>query len=154
VQNPQGTINWYGDENLTSLLSSGNTLSVNTQQNGIYYATQTINNCESQPSAFQISIVACEIAIPSAFTPNNDQENDFWDLVNLDLYYPQNKVKIFNRWGNVLFESKQGNYSDNPWDGKYQDKLLPVGSYFYIIDLSEDGSIEPLNGSVSIILKR
>ena len=154
VQNPQGTINWYGDENLTSPLSSGNTLSVNTQQNGIYYATQTINNCESQPSAFQISIVACEIAIPSAFTPNNDQENDFWDLVNLDLYYPQNKVKIFNRWGNVLFESKQGNYSDHPWDGKYQEKLLPVGSYFYIIDLSEDGSIEPLNGSVSIILKR
>jgi gliding motility-associated-like protein len=154
VQNPQGSINWYGDENLTSPLSSGNTLTVSTQQNSIYYATQTINTCESPPSAFQISVIACEIAIPSAFTPNNDQENDVWELVNLDLYYPNNKVKIFNRWGNVLFESKQGKYSENPWDGTYQNKSLPVGSYFYVIDLSEDDSIEPLNGSVSIILRR
>jgi gliding motility-associated-like protein len=154
VQNPQGTINWYADENLNSLILTGNSILPSTKQNGIYYATETINDCESEPSAFQLTVNPCEVVIPSAFTPNNDLENDFWELVNLDLNYPKNKVKIFNRWGNLLFESPPGKYSEKPWDGKYQDKQLPVGSYFYVIDLSDDGSIEPLNGSVSIILKR
>lgn len=152
--NPNGSINWYSDESLNSLIASGNIFFPNTQQNSIYYATQTMNNCESLPSSFQLITNACEIAIPTAFTPNGDLENDIWELVNLDLYYPKNKVKIFNRWGNVLFESNPGKYSENPWDGKYEDKLLPVGSYFYVIELSDDGSIEPLNGSVSLILKR
>lgn len=154
VQNPQGTIKWYADENLNSLILTGNPILPSTKQNGIYYATETINDCESEPSAFQLTVNPCEVVIPSAFTPNNDLENDFWELVNLDLNYPKNKVKIFNRWGNLLFESPPGKYSERPWDGKYQDKQLPVGSYFYVIDLSDDGSIEPLNGSVSIILKR
>lgn len=153
VQNPQGTINWYADEGLNSLIITGKAILPNTQQNSIYYATETINGCESEPTAFQLTLAPCEIVIPSAFTPNNDQENDFWELVNLDLSYPNNRVKIFNRWGNLLFESNAGKYSEKPWDGKYREKLLPVGSYFYVIDLTDDGSMKPINGTVSIILK-
>ena len=95
----------------------------------------------------------CEIVVPTAFTPNGDQMNDSWEIVDLDDVYPNNKVFIYNRWGNLLFESEQGDYSSNQWDGKYGGELLPVGSYYYIIMTEGDNSGEILKGTVSIIKK-
>jgi gliding motility-associated-like protein len=95
----------------------------------------------------------CEIVVPSAFTPNGDQMNDYWELVDIDDVYPNNKVFVYNRWGNLLFESEQGDYSSNKWDGKYNGELLPVASYYYIIMTEGDNSGEILKGTVSIIKK-
>ena len=95
------------------------------------------------------------IVIPSGFTPNGDGTNDQWDLLNLDQQYPENEVRIFNRWGELLFEhnsSKNDPYSDNPWDGKFQGEQMPVGSYYYIINLNDtDKTVK--NGVISIIKK-
>jgi hypothetical protein len=44
----------------------------------------------------------CEITIPTAITPNGDQVNDTWEVVDLDAVYPDNVVKIYNRWGNLI----------------------------------------------------
>ncbi len=95
----------------------------------------------------------CEIVVPTAFTPNGDQMNDYWELVDIDDVYPNNKVLIYNRWGNLLFESEQGDYSSNKWNGKYNGELLPVASYYYIIMTEGDNSGEILKGTVSIIKK-
>ena len=58
--------------------------------------------------------------------------------------YPNNKLVIFNRWGIKVFESTGYN---NDWDGNYNGNLnggsntnLPVGTYFYVLDLNGDGS--------------
>ena len=98
-----------------------------------------------------ITIENCEIIVPTAITPNGDGNNDDWNLQGIDNMYPNNVVKIFNRWGNLLFESPVGNYDGNRWDGTFKGNMLPVGSYFYIIDFN-DGSTEAETGSVSIIL--
>jgi gliding motility-associated-like protein len=50
-----------------------------------------------------------------------------------------------------MYESSEGNYSSNEWDGTYNGEPLPVGSYYYIIELAKDQTSEPLNGTVSII---
>ena len=89
--------------------------------------------------------------VPTAFTPNNDNQNDRWEIVGLDSKYPTNSVRIFNRWGELLFESVEGKYSNNEWDGTYNGEALPVGSYYYIIELAKYNSNEPINGTVSII---
>jgi gliding motility-associated-like protein len=60
---------------------------------------------------------------------------------------------VYNRWGELIYTSKEGDYSSSPWDGTYQGAKLPVGSYYYIIEKATDGSIEPINGVVSIIRK-
>jgi len=90
------------------------------------------------------------VRFPSAFTPDKDFVNDFWEIPNIDEYFPENKVKIYNRWGELLFESEKGKYSINPWDGKHKGKSLAVGSYYYIIQLNEQNQ-EDKSGSVSII---
>ncbi len=67
-------------------------------------------------------------------SPNGDGINDTWHIINIQ-NYPNNVIKVYNRWGNKIFESR-GNY--NPWNGSYRGETLPSGSYYYHIDLMGD----------------
>jgi gliding motility-associated-like protein len=70
------------------------------------------------------------VYIPTAFSPNADGTNDFWELSGLEVY-PNPEVQIFDHWGNMVFYSK-GNYA--PFDGTDSNKLLPEGMYVYKIN--------------------
>lgn len=101
-------------------------------------------------TAYQTIIVIDQLIVPTAFTADNDGVNDFWELPNIDEIYPDNLVSVYDRWGVLLFQSVNGNYIKKPWDGKYNDEPLPVGSYFFIIE-TNDPDNEKINGVVSII---
>lgn len=92
-----------------------------------------------------------ELIIPTAFTPSADGVNDNWEILGLDAY-TDNVVMVFNRWGSKLYESEPGNYANKPWNGTFEGSPLPVGSYYFIIDLHSDKT-EPKKGIVSIILE-
>jgi gliding motility-associated-like protein len=66
----------------------------------------------------------------NSFTPDNDGVNDYWELDELK-DYPNCRVWIFDRSGAEVFYSVGYN---SPWDGTRNNKPLPVGSYYYIID--------------------
>ena len=70
--------------------------------------TATENGCEGSPAEVSITFENCEIIIPTAFTPDDDQVNDTWNLGDIDVIYPNNVVSIYNRWGNKIYESDQG----------------------------------------------
>ena len=70
-----------------------------------------------------------KIWIPNIFTPNNDFQNDIWELSGSEKY-PDVEVSIYNRWGEIVFFSK--GYS-TPFDGKFKGEPLPIGSYAYRI---------------------
>jgi gliding motility-associated-like protein len=72
-----------------------------------------------------------KIIIPNAFSPNNDGINDTWHIAKLDTY-PEADVSVFNRYGQLVFKSR--GYA-NEWKGTYDGKPLPVGTYYYVIDL-------------------
>jgi len=87
------------------------------------------------------------LVITTIFTPNGDGLNDVWSIPGIE-NYPLNNVKVYNRWGNLVYE-KDGYIGD--WDGYSNGRMvinsgerLPVGTYYYIIDLG-DGS-EPFVG--------
>ncbi len=87
------------------------------------------------------------LVIPQGFSPNGDGVGDFWVIQGLE-NFPNNVVKIFNRWGAEVFSSRPYN---SDWNGRAQSGVnagapLPVGTYFYILDLG-DGS-EPRKGYV------
>jgi len=84
---------------------------------------------------------------PSGFTPNNDGTNDVW---NLDFIsdYPDAVVTIFNRWGQQLYQSV--GYTD-PWDGTFEGEPIPVGTYYFIIELNDETFTEPLSGPITIV---
>jgi gliding motility-associated-like protein len=149
---PTGTLTWYDDFGLTNILGNGTS---QTPFDGVgtstYYVTSTENGCEGPESSIVITIEECDIIVPTAFTPDQDGANDDWELVNIDVIYPDNVVRVYNRWGNLVFESPQGDYDNNRWDGTFKGELLPVGSYYYIIEPNLEG-IDSKSGSVSIIL--
>ena len=151
AQTNSGNITWYADEELNEILSTEPTLAPsNTLGSLTYYVTSTENNCESLPNNVIIEIIECGIIVPTAFTPDGDNVNDFWSLENIDEIYPNNKVFIYNRWGNIIFESQAGSYEQYPWSGTFNGEKLPVGSFYYIIDYN-DGYTDTSNGTVSIL---
>ncbi|MFK7757971.1 MAG: gliding motility-associated C-terminal domain-containing protein [Flavobacteriales bacterium] len=82
--------------------------------------------------------------VSNALTPNGDGANDEWILGGFE-FFPENKIEVFNRWGQKVFESI-GDYS--PWDGKFNSNRLPVADYYYVI--TYDPSSPPLTGTVTI----
>lgn len=103
----------------------------------------TIDGCDA--GADVTVVVVTEVKIPNTFTPNGDGINDLWEI-NALADYPDCTVKIFNRYGTLLYKST--GYG-KPWNGTYKSKSLATGAYYYVIDL-KDGS-KPKSGEVSII---
>jgi len=104
------------------------------------------NSCVAYDTVYLSSIRDYCITTPTVFTPNGDGYNETWLIENIDLY-PDAEVKVYTRWGNLVFDSGHG-YTQ-PWDGTYRGKPLPVDTYYYIIDL-KDGS-KPMVGDISIV---
>lgn len=61
-------------------------------------------------------------------TPNNDSDNDVWNIIDIDMY-PDNQVMIMNNHGQILFEQTAYN---NTWGGDG----LPDGSYYYLVRIN------------------
>ena len=71
------------------------------------------------------------LSIPNAFSPNGDGVNDTWHILQLSNYTNAN-VTVFNRNGQPVYKSI-GYLTE--WDGNYNGQPLPVGTYYYVIDL-------------------
>jgi gliding motility-associated-like protein len=95
------------------------------------------------------------LKIPEAFSPNGDLINDTWDIdaynkyIELSDLYPEIVIKIYNRWGQKLWESEPG-YPE-PWDGRSNGVKLPIDSYHYTIDLGNGSKL--LIGNITIVYK-
>lgn len=78
-----------------------------------------------------------QLELTNTFTPNNDGVNDTWGVPALR-YYQGVRISILEVGGNRVF------YTENPdirWDGTFDGKDLPVGAYFWIIEVEETGEI-------------
>lgn len=76
-----------------------------------------------------------KVLIYNGISPNGDGKNDVWRVVGID-NYPANEVWVFTREGYEVFHQK--NYN-NAWGGTWNEKTLPAGTYYYVVDLG-DGS--------------
>ncbi|WP_315819887.1 gliding motility-associated C-terminal domain-containing protein [Paraflavitalea speifideaquila] len=83
-----------------------------------YYITYEAGPCTSNPGQVSIKVIdMTKLDIPNTFTPNNDGINDEF-RIGVTGYFKLNGLRIFNRWGQLVFESKDLNYV---WNGKKMD---------------------------------
>ena len=97
-------------------------------QQGTYRVKITLNACSIRDT---INILGCEnnLFIPNVFTPNFDGINDFFIIKGNGI--SSLKTKIYNRWGNLIFESSSLNEN---WNGKtIRGEDCSEGIYFYIV---------------------
>lgn len=87
-------------------------------------------------SQMTVVAIACELEFFSFLSPNDDGENDLWMIGRIDQNeYADNVVKIFNRWGSVVWETTGYNNIDHVWTGKNtQGDALPDGTYFFLVE--------------------
>jgi gliding motility-associated-like protein len=141
---PQGsTFAWAPSETLNSTTVPNPTASpIN---NTTYYVTVTSPQGCIATDSVTVTILP-DIVFPNGFTPNGDGVNDVWIIDNIQ-FFPNNVVEVYNRWGELLFRSEG---YEVPWDGRYNGKELPVGTYYYVIDL-RDERYKPYTGPITIM---
>lgn len=87
------------------------------------------------------------LAIPNAFTPGNGVNNEF-KIIKRGLA-TLNYFRIFNRWGNLVFETKD---IDKGWNGEYNGLPQPFGVYVYQVEaVTKSGKLFSKHGNVTLI---
>ena len=85
--------------------------------------------------------------VPTAFTPNNDGRNE--ELKVLGKFIDKVDFKVFNRWGNLLFQTT---ILDKGWDGYLTNREAPEGTYTYTLTVIDQyGEEYNKNGTVNLI---
>lgn len=72
----------------------------------------------------------CELLLPTAFTPNGDGVNDVFGVVNTCEGAEAWTLRIYNRYGELIFEGPPL----QPWDGTYQGRKVPLDTYVWYLD--------------------
>ena len=114
------------------------------------------NNMPADTSISNVtySVPPSRIYVPNAFTPNGDRLNDVWKISSVSVYNNLGNntidfnVKVFDRWGALIFESNDMNKG---WDGMINGNKADEGTYLYIIRASgEDGRKFYLKGNIEL----
>ncbi|MCH7407640.1 gliding motility-associated C-terminal domain-containing protein [Belliella aquatica] len=100
--------------------------------------------------SFEISRIReeiTEIEVFNTFTPEGDGKNDTWGVPELR-YYSGVRIQIFDRGGERMF------YTENPdirWEGTHNGKELPIGTYYWTIEVGETGEVR--KGMLNLLRK-
>jgi gliding motility-associated-like protein len=91
-----------------------------------------------------------EIIAPNTFTPNNDGINDNFAITITGLV-TFGSIKIYNRYGQIVFTTKSANES---WNGNFGGHALATGTYYWIFEGLDDYSNAKITRAASITLLR
>ena len=93
------------------------------------------NGCDT---AMVFITVECDsMEIFTGFSPNGDGINDFFKINGLNKH-PNHQLWVYNRWGNLVFEAID---YQSDWEGTWNGKDLPDGTYFYVLDLGDGDGV-------------
>lgn len=99
-------------------------------------ACDDLGACTLSTISIEVNAVASEIIVYNAFSPNGgDNINSFFNIRYIEVVSPENKVTIYNRWGDSVFEITNYNNTTRKFEGQSDNgKELPTGTYFYKIE--------------------
>ncbi|MFN0013982.1 MAG: T9SS type B sorting domain-containing protein [Saprospiraceae bacterium] len=96
------------------------------------------------------SLIFPKIGFPNAFTPDNDGNNDTFEMILFEGNAYVERMEIYNRWGGLVFESNDTNAS---WDGTFKGERVPSDVYVYkVVWRRGDGALQPVAvGDVTVL---
>ncbi len=107
---------------------------------GAYYVS-VYNYCGTDSDTIIITYILypdndCNVILPNAFTPDGDGLNDLF-LPVFDCENPDYVLRIFDRWGKLIFESSENNTG---WDGKIKNSIAKPGTYVWLLEYNHQGN--------------
>ena len=133
----------------SSTLTNANTLNTvaSPEATTTYFLTMENDGCFATDTV--IVFVGEIVTIFNAFSPNGDNVNDRWHILNSDRY-PNMEVYVYSRSGQQVFSAVNYSQEDQWWDGTFKGKDLPTSTYYYVIRLNDEEKTE-YKGYVNII---
>ncbi|MEE9439482.1 MAG: PKD domain-containing protein [Saprospiraceae bacterium] len=112
-----------------------------------------VSECKDEATASIIITALNKAILPTVFSPNNDMINDNFDIIIPEVERECINViksKIYNRWGNLIYDNTLPNEG---WNGKYDNgDDAPAEVYTYILEIEyTSGEIEIFKGTVTLI---
>lgn len=137
----QGAINqWSTGESASSITVT---------QPGHYWLQASNGDCATTDSIWIKR--DCYLNIPNSFSPGGDGLNDYFlprEILSSGL--TKFKMNIYNRWGENVFTTDK--IDGRGWDGKYNGKPQPIGSYVYVIEAEFINNVrKSYKGNVTLI---
>jgi gliding motility-associated-like protein len=110
-------------------------------------ATNTTMDIDVTSCSQPVTPIEPNVIIPTVFTPNIDGYNDQFNITGIGITSLQ--FKIYNRWGQLIFESNQLNEG---WNGRTNSGTeVPEGTYYFIATVTTTNGEETHHGSVTLI---
>ena len=103
--------------------------------------------CKSTSTKQLLTEPCCTVTFPNAFSPNNDDKNDYFRPM-FSGYHRFQIFRVTNRWGQTVFESANSNPH---WDGTYSGVPQDMGVYFYYLKYDCGGKVMEVKGDVTLI---
>jgi gliding motility-associated-like protein len=120
-----------------------------------YTVTVIDNNGCSEEIQIEIRVVLKDLYIPNIFSPNGDGINNVFTIFGDETQVQQiNNLRIFDRWGNMVFENENValNDLDAGWDGSFKGRPVNPGVFVYAIEvLMVNGDVRSYGGDVTVI---
>lgn len=147
-----------GDINFTKIIVENHKATVLLSEPGVYQYSldninwQSSNVFENLPGGIYTVYVkneaGCNVGnksfsifnLSNVITPNSDGINDTWKISGIEIY-PDSTIEIFDRYNTLILNQKINGAFE--WDGKSNNTILPEGTYWYVIKIT-DGRV--LNG--------
>lgn len=92
-------------------------------------------------------IIAIELKVPLVFSPNGDGKNDRWEILDVE-NYAECTMNVFDGRGRKIFEKTGYPQSPDGWDGTYEGKEVPQGTYYFVLGCP---TATPVTGSVLVV---
>jgi gliding motility-associated-like protein len=149
--NPSDNVHFYDSlinvqNNTNPIFNTSNFIALTTPKT-IYIRLE--NAYCSNITSFILETKNCPPVVHNFVSANNDGTNDTFHIDGLKDIFLNYKISIYNRWGTLIWT---GNNTTEEWDGfatngiLLDNKEIPAGTYFYIIDLNDPDYSEPLTG--------
>ncbi|WP_194766348.1 BspA family leucine-rich repeat surface protein [Tamlana sp. I1] len=151
-----GSVVWYPSTGLSNVdILNPIATPTETTSYTVYYTSN--QGCTVEDTVTVYVIKKQEDETKYGFSPNGDGVNDYWEIHGIE-QYPKNKVSIFNRWGDLVFETEGYNNSSKVFRGIANRKrqlgadALPEGTYFFNIKIEGQHHLKKETGF--LVLKR
>ena len=144
--------NWNFGDSATSTLQHPTHTYADTGTYAVFLTVTSDSGCTASyaDSVYLVPCAASEVnppAVPTAFTPNGDGNNDV--LYVKGGPFTKLSFRVYNEWGNMIFQSESQSAG---WDGSYKGKLQPGGTYVWTLTgTTADGIDVNAAGEVTII---
>ena len=146
LQPQSGTYVLYGANGNAISQNTSGTFNVTVNESQSFSVVLRNGSCESPAASAKVTIENDGLGeLANAFSPNGDGQNDHWTIPGMQ-NYPEATVAIYNRYGHKVFESIG---YQTPFNGRLDGTELPVGVYYYIIDLKRGCGLQ--KGSLTLI---